>query len=111
MVKYIPADVVAAWTAATGLINSTPNIPRNLVFWIAFIIGIILTALWTLKQTAEPKKRLAITQTTIAVGAFTIWVIALGGPFATLGFYNSVYGSLLLVGYSLVTGLVIPTEG
>jgi len=111
VVKYIPADVVAAWTAAMGLINSTPNIPHSTIFWIAFIIGVVLTALWTLKQTTEPKKRPAITQTAIAVGSFTIWVIALGGPFATLTFYNSVYGSLLLIMYSLVVGLVIPAEG
>lgn len=111
VVKYIPSDIVAAWAVATGLITSTPNIPRGTVLWIAFVIGIIFTALWTLKQTTEPKKKPAITQTAISVGAFIVWVIALGGPFVTLAFYNVVYGSLLLIGYSLFIGLVIPGEG
>src|SRR4051794_18361247 len=87
VVKYIPADVVAAWTAAMGLINGTPQIPRSTILWLTFAAGVILTALWTLKQTSEPKKQPAITQTVIAVVAFIIWVIALGGPFATLTFY------------------------
>jgi hypothetical protein len=111
VIKYIPADIVGAWVAVTGLINSATNVPRTTVFWITFIIGVVLTAIWTLRQTWEPKKSPAITQTIISTGAFIIWVIALGGPFATLEFYRPLYGSLLLVLYTLVVALVIPREG
>jgi len=111
VIKYIPADIVGAWVAVTGLINSATNVPSATVFWIAFIIGGVLTAVWTLRQTREPKKPPAITQTMISTGAFIVWVIALGGPFATLEFYRPLYGSLLLILYTLVVALVIPREG
>src|SRR5439155_4230990 len=44
VVKFIPADIVAAWVAVTGLVASAPDIPRETILWIAFAIGLILTA-------------------------------------------------------------------
>ncbi len=111
VIKYIPADIIGAWIAVIGLINTSNNVPTSTILWIAFIIGVILTAIWTLRQTKEPKKRPAITQTVISTGAFIVWVFALGGPFATLGFYKSLYGSLLLILYTLVVALINPPEG
>jgi hypothetical protein len=110
VVKYIPADIVGAWIAVTGLINSAVDIPRNVILWIAFVIGIVLTALWTLRRTNEPKKPPAVTQIIIATCAFIVWIFALGGPFVTLAFYRPVYGSLLLILYTFVTALIIPHE-
>ena len=111
VVKYIPADIVGAWVAAMGIIESASNIPKNILLWIAFFFGVLLTAAWTLRQTAAPKKPPAITQTIISTGAFIIWVIALGGPFATLDFYRPLYGPLLLILYTLVVAVVVPREG
>jgi hypothetical protein len=111
VIKYIPTDIVGAWVAVMGLINGAANIPKGTILWIAFIFGVPLTAIWTLKQTAEPKKPLAITQTMISTGSFIVWVFALGGPFATLDFYRPVYGSLLLILYTLVIGRFVPQEG
>jgi hypothetical protein len=110
VVKYIPADIVGAWVAVTGLINSGSNIPRGALLWIAFAIGIILTAIWTLKQTTIPGKPPAITQTAVSTGAFIIWVFALGDPFATLEWYRPLYGSLFLILYTLIVALINPSE-
>ncbi len=111
IIKYIPADIVGAWVAVTGLINSATDIPRNIILWIVFLIGVLLTAAWTLRQTIEPKKPLALTQTSISTVAFIVWVFALGGPFATLTFYRPLYGSLILILYTLVVALIVPREG
>jgi hypothetical protein len=111
VIKYIPADIVGAWIAVTGLVSSAGNVPKGTILWVAFVCGIALTCLWTLRQTSEPKKRAAITQTIISTVAFMVWVFALGGPFATLAFYSPLYGSLLLILYTLVVALVIPREG
>ena len=110
VIKYIPSDIVGAWVAVTGLIKSADNVPTSLLLWIAFGVGIILTLLWTLKQTSEPGKKTAKTQILISTFSFAVWVFALGGPFATLEFYRPLYGSLLLIVYSLGIGLVTPTE-
>ena len=111
VIKYVPSDIVVAWIAVTGLINSAANVPTSAILWIAFIIGVVLTPLWILRQTAEPKKPAAIIQTTLATGAFIVWVIALGGPFSTLSFYRPLYGSLFLILYTFIVALVIPHEG
>ena len=44
VLKYIPADIVAAWVAVTGLVSSAQEIPRQTVLWVAFGIGLLLTA-------------------------------------------------------------------
>ena len=110
VIKYIPTDIVGAWVAVTGLISSGGDVPTTLLLWIAFAVATVLTALWTLKQTSAPNKKPARTQVLVSTGSFIVWVFALGGPFATLGFYRPLYGSLLLIFYTLSIGLVTPPE-
>ena len=112
VVKYIPADVVSAWVFVTASINgASDDTPKAAILWVAFVCRLGLTALWVWKQTSEPGRPPAVTQTIIATVAFGVWVFALGGPFASLPFYRPVYGSLLLVLYTLAAGLVIPKDG
>jgi hypothetical protein len=106
VVKYIPADIVAAWTAINGLVKSATNVPTNAVLWVCFVFGIVLTPLWTWKQTTVPNQPPATKQIAIAAVAFVVWVLALGPPFDSLGWYRPLYASLLLIGYTLVVGLV-----
>jgi len=109
-VKYIPADIVAAWVAVTGLVSSARDVPRQAILWVAFGIGLLLTAWWTWKQAAAPGRRPPVTQAVISTGAFAVWVFALGGPFQHVP-GQPVYGSLLLILYTLVVALIDPKEG
>jgi len=111
LLKYIPTEIVGCWIAITGIIKSSTDIPATALLWGLFAIFVVLTALYMLRQTSEPKKPLAITQTAISVGAFIVWVFALGEPFSSLGFYRPVYGSILLIMYNLIIPLINPTEG
>jgi hypothetical protein len=111
LLKNIPADIVAAWMLVSSLIVAATGVPTETILWIAFGVGVILTALWTLKQTSEPGKKPAVTQTLISTGAFIVWVFALGGPFALLDFYRPLYGTLLMILYTLVVPLINPPEG
>lgn len=119
VIKYIPADIVAAWTTVLGLTGvtaessvttNTPGYNRALVLWVAFICGAMITLLWTLRQTREGGTQPAWTQSIVATGAFAVWVYALGGPFAEVGWYNAVIGSIALIGYTLLVALIIPPE-
>ncbi len=111
LIKYIPADVIAAWTVAMGLISGAENIPKDTIRWIVFVVCLIATALWTLRNTSETGKPPAITQTALSTIAFGVWVFALGGPFVALTWYAPVYGSLLLLAYTLFVPLVpLPEE-
>ncbi|MEO1431285.1 MAG: hypothetical protein AAFV71_19930 [Cyanobacteria bacterium J06633_8] len=112
VIKYIPADVLGAWVAVDGLIEGAGvNIAQNTSLWIAFVIGIFITAFWTYKQTQQHKKPAAITQIVISTGAFIVWVYASGGPFESVNLYNATYGSMLLIFYTLIVAMINPIEG
>ena len=109
VVKYIPADVVGAWVAANGVVRSANPRPGSATLWIMFVGGLALCSGWTYVQTARTNKSVAPLQTLISVGAFVIWVYALGGPFPDwLGWYKPVTASLLLIGYSAAVSFVDP---
>ena len=106
LLKFVPADIVAAWIAITGLIAAADNVPVPRLLWIMFAVFVVITAAWTYVQTREANMPPATTQIAIATISFVVWVFALGGPFVNLGFYNPVYGSIVLIIYSLVAGMV-----
>jgi hypothetical protein len=112
VVKYIPTDIVSAWVAVKGVVDAAAMASKNSVMWVCFVAFVVLTALWTLKQTAVPGKPPAVTQTAVSTVAFVVWAVALGEPFAgLLGPQNqSLYGSLLLIFFTLVVGLITPKE-
>jgi hypothetical protein len=110
VVKYIPADIVGAWVAVTGLLASTTE-PSEGLLWVAFAIGVILTAMWVWRQTTMTGRPVAITQIAVSTVAFGVWVFALGGPFRSLPFYSPLYGSVVLILYTLLVALINPPEG
>jgi hypothetical protein len=105
VVKYIPADIVAAWVAVTGLVKSA-NVPGNTVLWVCFAVGVLLTAAWTWKQTNVTGQPPATKQIIVSTIAFGVWVLALGAPFDALDWYHPLYASLVLIGYTLVVALL-----
>jgi hypothetical protein len=111
VLKYIPADIVSAWVAAKGIITASSADSKQTIFWVCFLIGVILTFIWTANQTRVSGKP-ARTQTLVATGAFVIWSIALGEPFTTaMGAANqALYGSLLLILYTLIVGMIVPND-
>ena len=44
VLKYIPADVNGAWVAATGIINGTTGSLNATLLWVAFVVGLLVTA-------------------------------------------------------------------
>ena len=105
VVKYIPADVVAAWIAVSTMVKAATGVPTSTVMWICFAVGLAVTAAWTWKHTNEPGLPTAAKQIGISTVAFAVWVFALGAPFDSLDWYHALYASLLLVGYTLIVGL------
>jgi hypothetical protein len=108
IIKYIPADVVGAWVAITGLIAGSSGVPAGTLLWVLLVVMMAITMAWTLQQTALPGKPPAIAQAVLATGSFFVWVFALGGPFTALTFYRPLYGSLLLIVYTVAIGLFVP---
>ncbi len=110
VVKYIPAEVLAAWVAASGIIPSVAAQRQLATFWVAFVLGVVFTAAWTWRQTRLPNQKTAVTQIVLSTIAFVIWAYAMGGPFSLSGVYDPAIGSLLLIFYTLAVGFVVPQE-
>jgi len=104
LVRYIPADILAAYVAISGITAS--NDPPLWLTWGIFGVLLALTPLYVcLVKTAPPG--IAWSKTfhwVTACLAFSAWVFALGGPFATLAFYKPYLGSVVLI----LTTLIIP---
>lgn len=111
VVKYVPADVIAAWTAAVAIIKGAAGIPSAAVLIVCFVVGIGLTYWWTAKQTQTATQPPATKQIIVACVAFVVWVLALGDldePLKQLVWagWNAAYAKLLLILFTAVSGKV-----
>lgn len=107
LLKYIPAEVIALYITLNGILRSAtndPTFPEQLVAWIIFGVGLFGTWLYLWRVSKVSKTW----QYVISIGAFAVWVFALGGPFVYLAWYRPVYGALFLPTY---TFLVATYEG
>lgn len=106
LLKYIPADVVAFWLTVNGFISSIAEDAQVGAFWMLFVAGLVLSFFWTRRLTKEPGKATAWRQIAISCISFAVWVFSIGGPFATLYFYEPHHGSILLLIYTAALPLL-----
>jgi hypothetical protein len=106
LIKYIPADIVAAYVAIEGVLKQGGNDPHWLN-WAVFGGMLALTPLYVMYMKTDPPG-FAIAKAFHAFAAtlsFTVWVFAMGGPFAlSFAWYKPVLGSVLLI----FTTLLLP---
>ena len=109
VIKYIPAPIIAAYTAATGMITEDP-LHVLYLSWAVFFVCWIFAPLYVwfipgeAKETADCSKRFCVLA---AIISFAVWSFALGGPFAlTFGWYRPLYGSLALIFATLAMPLL-----
>jgi hypothetical protein len=102
IIKYIPLEAVALYLTLYGIVAAAKTqIPFETILWTIFILGLIATPIYLLRVTKVKDK----VQLAISTVAFFIWVFALGGPFATYSWYNTVYGAILIVVYTFFVPL------
>lgn len=119
VVKYIPAEIIAAYTFAIGIINAKAcNGEYVFLFpWVFYILLAFTPIYMYISVIDNPsiidpikKKKQALFHAIIACIAFALWVYALGdlpmvcyiGELA----YKAVVGSLLLAAFSLLVPLL-----
>ncbi len=108
ILKLIPGDVVAGWLAVTSAAKAEPKLSSEGLLWAVFAGGLVFAAAWTWKQSSEPGKAKPYTQTAVSTGAFFVWAYATGGvaPAWPGSIYNALVGTVLIVGFTLLSGLV-----
>jgi hypothetical protein len=106
ILKYIPAEIISGYVAINAIFKSISDV--SIVFhWIVVAALTALTALYIWRLTNEPQKPVAVSQIVISTIAFVVWVFALGGPFAEMGWYQYYYGAILLVMYTLAVPVLV----
>lgn len=115
VVKYIPADVIAAWTTILGVtggvgLTDESTIPIA-VLWVLLVAFIAFTAWWTHRQTTDFKAGPARTQIVVSSIAFLVWAFALGRPFTALqGLYNPDLAAVLLIVFTFLAARIDPRQ-
>lgn len=105
LVRYIPADILAAYVAISGITES--NNPPLWLTWGVFGVLLALTPLYVCLVKTQPAGFVSskFFHWVTACIAFTAWVFALGGPFAaTFSWHEPYLGSVVLI----LTTLIIP---
>ncbi len=106
LLKYIPAEIVSGYVAINGIFKSVKEV-TTVFQWVVVGALTLLTLLYIWRLTAEPGKKAAVSQIIISTIAFPVWVFALGGPFAEMGWYQYYYGAILLIVYTLMVPVII----
>ena len=107
LVTYIPAEIVAAYMTARGIVmpETSNESPTGLL--IAFILCLIITPLYTYWATVDDSKPKPWYHIIVSVVAFATWVFALGDyfKFALEEGYSPKIASLLLLFITMIIPL------
>ena len=111
LLKLIPTEIIAAYMALHGIfqgqvIQIGESDVTHFVGWGVFVVLLVLTPLYLVKI-HKVKGNAQITLTTLS---FVVWVYTLGGPFQMQGLYQPQLASCILVLWTLIIPLVIPTQ-
>jgi hypothetical protein len=96
ILKYIPAEIVALFLMIDGIFPSVQAKPDIMIEWALFFLLLVLTPLYLWKVTNDNNLNAAKGQMVVGFLAFFVWVFAIGGPFASYGWYsaNVYWGSI-----------------
>jgi hypothetical protein len=105
LLKYIPVEVIALYITLEALVRSSGGTqqPELQLYWFIFAFGIVVTPLylWRIQKVHK------VSQLSISTAAFLVWVFAMGGPhFNELGWYESIYGAMLLPIYTFLIPII-----
>ncbi len=108
IIKYIPAESVAAYLAAYGIIEAQADIPTRTVLWIIAGSLFAFTFLWQLFGASDKREGLPLPfyQAIVSTIAFAVWVSVASGDILIGTGWHPVYGSLLALAITLFVPLL-----
>jgi hypothetical protein len=119
IMKYIPGEVLSGYVAINGILASVTGDQDDLRRW-AYILTFLLCAtvtpvyFWLLAKPGQPKRR----QMVMSTLAFIVWAYNLGGVFKDIypayvpvQIHIPWIGSILIIAFTLVSGLFAPSVG
>jgi len=113
--KYIPGEIIAGYVAMLSFIEiSKADFQFGLGIGI-FVLCLVLTPFYFQMMAKKADKTYLRTHQIISSVAFIVWAYAIGGNrglFGTegLNWYDVGIGSILLVAFTLISGVIKPKE-
>lgn len=107
--RLIPSEIIAGYLTMIGFVGSVKNIQvQNVIAWIVFAIGLILTPIYlnNVSEIDKPKRNHLILSTV----AFLVWAYVTTGErlLQTISpdIYDQAVASIVLVAFSLVSAVI-----
>ena len=109
ILKYIRAEIVAAFIAIDSLFRSVSAPPPMSLQWILFIVLAIATPIYLWRVTYDENLNSSTAQIIIGTIALIIWVYTIGGPFVTFAWYKdqSYWGAIGIALFSVALPIVL----
>jgi hypothetical protein len=106
--KYVPSEVIAAYVAAEGF--AEPAVGQRRIIWhaVIFFACLLITPFYIAKFASTTKAKWV--NAVVASVSFVIWSYSVGHFFRDIDWYDAIGAPILLVLWTLATGLIQPTE-
>ena len=105
--KYIPAEIVALYLGAKGIVPSD-EADKMTIICIIFWACLALTPIYLALATREPGKGPLWLQVVLATIAFPIWTLAIGGGCCAFPEKRQFIASLILMFVTFIFGFIRP---
>jgi len=112
LVKYIPAEIVALFVSACGIVPVGKDGAVNCsALWVIFALSFVLVPAYLWFVTSRSGQSPLWPQIILGTIAFPVWAFAIGGPFKCLGWYQGWIASITLAFVTVVFGMYRPRPG
>lgn len=107
--RLIPSEIIAGYLTMIGFVGSVKNIQaQNIIAWIVFVIGLILTPIYLNKvaEVGKPKRNHLV----LSTFAFLVWAYVTTGKqlLETISpnLFDQAIASIILVAFSLISAVI-----
>ncbi|GAA3972387.1 hypothetical protein [Mucilaginibacter dorajii] len=104
LVKLIPGEIISIYVTGQGIIPKGNNTALWVWSAVCLVLLVVLRAFGTRSDTSVSTAQWPAVL--ISAVSFIIWLYTLGGVFATLSFYQSYIGSLLVITWTFIIPFV-----
>ncbi|MDX1491734.1 MAG: hypothetical protein R3332_10625 [Pseudohongiellaceae bacterium] len=100
LVKLIPTEIIGAYIAIEGMVRSNGDVYMQVMVAASIVLLLLVPLYLTIIFRVNNKAQIVVTML-----SFLVWIFSMGGPFATQLWYLPVYGSVVLVLWTLIVPL------
>ncbi len=103
LIKYVPVEVIGCYLLLEGILRELFT-DDSLKYALAVLFAVGLALTWLVAKYVLDVERHA--QIVVSMAAFAVWVFATGGWFKEVFSLQAGWGSIAVVGFGLLVGIV-----